>query len=80
MTELPKRNPDDLPQSLRDFPIFNCLVRERRLVSFANRLDDIQVFTVGDFVARGAEEVFRRIRTTENNQQRVRRILAAFDL
>ena len=80
MKHAAKRTVEDMPEALRNFPIFNCLVRERRLVSFANRLDDIQVFTIGDFVDRGVDNIFRSIRTTENNRERVRMILASFDL
>lgn len=80
MSRAGDKSETEMPQALRDFPIFNCLVQERRLVSFANRLDDIGVITIGDFVDRGTDNIFKSIRTTENNRRKVRRILASFDL
>jgi len=50
------------------------------LISFALKVNALEIRTFGDFVKYGEEQIYARARTTEGNRNRVRALLASFGL
>ena len=70
----------EIPDPLRSAPVANFLLRERRLRSFAEKVEILGIHTVGDFFEYGERNIIRKIRTTPVNKLRIRRLFEKLGL